>query len=342
MILLLLIIAIILFFVVRALYSELDNNNAGKTEQFEQIPQQNAVKNSMATPSLSFWDSWKSSNVSKASAIVDSLDRDISKLSDKDAREIVDSFTRIAGANNITDWSQIKPRTIEKMTELFGALSEERAMELLDSIIQEERAHTSAKVQNTGTYFAKLWLQESIETTRKDKKPVSSAIYKAEDCTYLSGQNNLDRAYADPEIQQIAEQFKTEYVSHIMNVIGSNANNKLFCHGYDSPISRVIMHVMYSYLRNPEFVKKAKREKLWYKFVDLIIEETNKITEKYCDADVQECIEFYNFPNKPVVTSRRCPHCGNRNVCLEDDGFECMECGANWYAPYGRNIYIDE
>lgn len=125
-----------------------------------------------------------------------------------------------------------------------------------------------------------------------------------------------------------------------MSKIGDNANNAFFSDGYDSPIAREIMHVMYAYLRNNDFIKKAKLEGLWPEIMFLIIEETNKITDKYCHADVQECIEYYNFPDKPVVTSRRCPNCGSRDVSCEEMGeYECMSCGAMWFAPHGRNTY---
>lgn len=75
----------------------------------------------------------------------------------------------------------------------------------------------------------------------------------------------------------------------------------------------------------------------------LIIEETNKITDKICDCDVQECIEYYNFPNKPVVTSRRCPSCGSRKVfCGEIGDYECMEygvCMCMARTPWEKYIY---
>ena len=74
----------------------------------------------------------------------------------------------------------------------------------------------------------------------------------------------------------IANQFKDEYIAQIMNKIGDNVQVPLFCNGYDSPIAREIMHIMYSYLRDEQFVQKAKQEGLWNKLMFLIIEETNK------------------------------------------------------------------
>ena len=74
----------------------------------------------------------------------------------------------------------------------------------------------------------------------------------------------------------------------------------------------------------------------------ILVEETNAYTDKYCDADVQECIEYFNFPNKPVKTSFRCPCCGNRNILHGsfDNEFECLECGNDWFASIGRNLYL--
>ena len=124
-----------------------------------------------------------------------------------------------------------------------------------------------------------------------------------------------------------------------MSTLGNNINIPLFANGYDSPIAREIMNIMYSYLKNNEFIEKARSTGILQNMIETIIEETNKITDKYCNADVQECIEYYLYPEKPVITSKRCPSCGSREVSCEDY-CKCFECGNQWYAKPDRNIYI--
>ncbi len=156
----------------------------------------------------------------------------------------------------------------------------------------------------------------------------------------MTTKREKDKVYSDTEKKEILDVFIKEYTSQIMNAIGDNVHISLFAHGYDSPVAREIMNIMYSYLRNDKFIDKAKEDGVWTKIMFAIIEETNKITDKYCDADIQECIEYFNFPEKQVVTSRRCTACGSRNVYCEDIGqYECMDCGCQWHATHGRNTY---
>ena len=184
------------------------------------------------------------------------------------------------------------------------------------------------------------WLTQSIEEADSKKMQFSKAIRDSNKCSFMASAKNPDTILSDAEKDKIVETFRTEYISQIMNSIGGNVHIPLFANGYDSPIAREIMNIMYSYLRNNEFIEKAKKKGVWSKLMFTIIDETNQITDKYCDADVQECIEYFNFPDKKVVTSRRCPACGSRRVFCEEIGqYECMECGCQWHAPHGRNTY---
>lgn len=345
--LLLIIIAIILFFIAKSLYKQADNNS-NTSNYHTQTPQRSdmvkeKVSLTPSTPKLSYWVEWKQNFPARASIIEETFHSDISKLSDVEARQVVDAYSRMANANNISDWSMIKPTMLNKLTEMVDALGESAAFTIMEKGIQEEIEHTHSKENNTGTYIAREWLNETIRSAKQKQKSFSSATTKVSVCSYLTTPKVVDRDYTDEEKNQIANQFKEEYIAQIMNKIGDNIHEPLFCDGYDSPIAREIMNIMYSYLRDIQFVQKAKREGLWNKLMFLIIEETNKITEKICNCDVQECIEYYNFPDKPVVTSRRCPSCGSRKVFCEDIGqYECMECGCTWHARHGRNTYTND
>ena len=344
--LLLIIIAIILFFIAKALYKQADNNSSARSFHTQTPTIRNSVEERRSVapsqPTLSYWLKWKQDFPARASIIEETFHDDISNMPDAEAKQVVDAYSRMANANNISDWSIIKPTMLNKLTEMVDALGETTAFTILDKAIQEEIEHTQSKKVNTGTYIAREWLKEAIKAANQKQKNFSSASTKVSMCSYLTTPKVIDRAYTDEEKNQIANQFKDEYIDQIMNKIGDNIRVPLFCNGYDSPIAREIMHIMYSYLRDEQFVQKAKQEGLWNKLFFLIIEETNKITDKICDCDVQECIEYYNFPNKPVVTSRRCPSCGSRRVFCEEIGdYECMECGCVWHARHGRDTYTD-
>lgn len=296
---LLFIIALLLFFIARALYKQADNiengyKNASASYSHDAVSSH--ISNEPPKPQISYWETWKKDYPARASIIEETSCTDISKLSDSDAKEIINSYLRMTKANNISDWSLIKPTMLNKLTEMVDALGETTAFSILDKAILEEIEHTHAKEHNTGTYIAREWLRETIKSAQNKNSTFTSASLKVSSCSYLTTPKVVDRAYNDEEKQMIADKFKDEYVAQIMDKIGDNVQIPLFCNGYDSPIAREIMHIMYSYLRNEGFIKKAKQEGLWNKLMFLIIEETNKITDKICDCDVQECIEFYNFP----------------------------------------------
>lgn len=343
---LLIAIAIILIFIANVLYKQADNqSNKGhlSTKIRESNPANSSGVVQSTTPKISYWNSWKKDFPSRASIIEETFYDDISKLSDTDARQVVAAYTRMANANELSDWSMIKPKMLNKLTEMVDALGEQSALNILDKAITEEVEHTHAKEANTGTFIARVWLREAIQSAKNQQQPFSSATVTVATCSYLTTPKVIDRAYTDEEKKQIADSFRSEYVAQIMNKIGGNVKIPLFCNGYDSPIAHEIMLIMYSYLRNDRFIQKAKQEGLWKMLHHLIVDETNKITDKICDCDVQECIEYYNFPNQPVVTSRRCPYCSSRKVFCEEIGdYECMECGNTWHAHHGRDTYIDD
>ena len=333
---LLLVIAVLLFIISKILHNRADN--------YESRPISSNISSPNPTPKplpqLTFWERWKKNHPNEAKVIASNLNRDIEKETDKDVKEIIDAFTRMAQANALNDWAQIKPLMLEKFTEMVDNLGEEQSFTLLDSLVQQESEHTKAKSINTGTHIARAWLRESIEEAKKLNKPFSNAVKNSDLCTFMTTPKNKDKSYSDSEKKEIVDVFIREYTSQIMTAIGDNIHVPLFTNGYDSPVAREIMNIMYSYLRNDEFIDKAKEEGVWLKMMFAIIEETNKITEKYCDVDIQECIEYFNFPDKPVVTSRRRTACGSRNVYCEDMGlYECMDCGCQWHAPHGRNTY---
>jgi uncharacterized protein YbbK (DUF523 family) len=98
---------------------------------------------------------------------------------------------------------------------------------------------------------------------------------------------------------------------------------------------------MYQHLRNAELKAEAEKQGLWNKYMQIIVEETEKVTKKYCHVFLQECIEYYNYPDKPVITRHRCPSCGSTNITDDIDyGLECNECGRTWNAPYGKRLYL--
>ncbi len=337
----LIVIAGLLFVLSRSLHRKADSYDSAVSHNFTPPSKSAQTSSSPKTnPRISYWEAWKKNHPSEAAVIEANLDRNMSDATDKDAKEIIDAFNRMAYANCLTDWNQIRPLMLNKLVEMVDALGKEQSFALLDNAIQQETEHTHAQTKNTGTFIALSWLKQSNEEADRKKMPFSKAIKNSNNCSFMASAKNPDTILSDAEKDEIVETFKREYISQIMETIGDNIHIPLFANGYDSPIAREIMNVMYSYLRNDVFIEKAKKEGVWNKLMFTIIEETNKITDKYCDADIQECIEYFNFPNKEVVTSRRCPACGSRRVFCEEIGqYECMECGCQWHAPHGRNTY---
>ena len=338
---LLIVIAGLLFILSSSLHRKADSYDSPISHNFN--PRSKPVQNAISPktiPHISYWEAWKKNHPSEASVIEVDLERNMADVTDKDAKEIIDAFNRMAHANILTDWTRIKPLMLNKLTEMVDALGKEQSFALLDKAIQQEADHTHAQTKNTGTFIALSWLKQSIEAADCKKMPFSKAIKDSNKCSFMASTRNPDTILSDAEKNEIIGTFIEEYISQIMGTIGENVHIPLFANGYDSPIAREIINIMYSYHMNNEFIEKAKKEGVWNKLMFTIIEETNKITDKYCDADVQECIEYFNFPDKPVVTSRRCTACGSRRVFCEDIGeYECMDCGCQWHAPHGRNTY---
>ena len=256
----------------------------------------------------SYWETWKRQNPEKSKALEFLTKKNFAEMEDEDVIQTIESFKRMAEANGLQDWTQIKDIFHNKFKDLTKDLCEEEILVLLDHLISEEVQNTKAYPSNTITHFFKLWFEESL------KEKESSTL--------------------TPE-----ETFRKEYKGKLINKIGNNAYIPLFCEGYDSPIAHEIMYLMYQYLRNEELKAEAEKQGLWNKYMHIIIDETEKVTERYCHASLQECIEYYNFPDKKVVTRDRCPNCGSRRV-TDDYGLECMDCGSTWNAPLGKRLYL--
>ena len=266
--------------------------------------QQNAPKDE------SYWETWKNQNPEKAKALMALTKLNFDETDDLDVQQITESFKRMADANRITDWSQIKDSFLKKIEEMSKDLCEEEALNVFDTLISQESDFAHIDYRNTASFYAKQWYEELIQSKTSD--PLT------------------------PE-----ESFRKEYREKLIKKIGTNANIPLFCHGHDSPIAHELMYIMYQHLRNGELKAEAEKQGLWNKYVQIIVDETEKVTKKYCHVFLQECIEYYNYPDKPVITRYRCPSCGSTHI---DDAYEysieCMECGRTWSAPYGINLYL--
>jgi hypothetical protein len=258
----------------------------------------------------SFWETWKNQNPEKAKALEALTDRDFDEMSTMDVKQTIKAFSSVAENHNLEDWMDIKDYYVSSYASFSENLGEEEAMRAISSILLEENNRANVSLFNSVYNYAKLWIQE----------------YK---------ENNADRLLS-PE-----DKFCKEYREKLINKIGSNANIPLFCHGYDSPIAHELMYIMYQHLRNAELKAEAEKQGLWNKYVQIIVDETEKVTKKYCHVFLQECIEFYNFPDKPVITRHRCPSCGSTNINDDIDyGLECNECGRTWNASYGKKLYL--
>ena len=211
-----------------------------------------------------------------------------------------------------------------KDMEQFPLSFMDKMIEMTEKEMEKEANNFSISKNNTACALLLVWMKE-----RKVFLEMSNVYNKSTEEESLDDQ-------LSPE-----DSFKKRYSGILVKQIGNNANIPLFCEGYDSPIAHELMDIMYAFLKDKTEKEKADRLGYGKRYVFIIIEETEKIVKKFCHAALQECIEYYNFPNKEVVTSFRCPHCGSWEVWNEDYGFECGECGRTWHAPLGYNLYLD-
>ena len=56
------------------------------------------------------------------------------------------------------------------------------------------------------------------------------------------------------------------------------------------PIAHELMYIMYQHLRNAELKAEAEKQGLWNKYMQIIVEETEKVTKKYCHVFLQESV----------------------------------------------------
>lgn len=268
-----------------------------------------------------YWEIFSLDNPEKALQLSSLYKTDLSLLSDKDIRERINTIDRLCDLHKCSI-SQLKSRCIRDM-EQFPLSFFDQLIELTEKEKDKEAANFHISKDNTACALLVDWMKERkifLEKNNVYNKPIED-----------NSENQLS-----PE-----ESFKKRYSEILVKQIENNANIPLFSEGYDSPIAHEIMDVMYAFLKDKTEIEKANKLGYGKRYIFIITEETEKVVKKYCHAALQECIEYYKFPNKKVVTSFRCPHCGSWKVWNEDYGFECGECGCTWHAPLGYNLYLD-
>lgn len=271
---------------------------------------------------VSFWDKYVTYYPEKATQISSLLCVDFSLLTDKDAQEKINTIDRLCSQYQC-DVSQLKERCLKDM-EQFPLSFIDKMIEMTEKEMGKEALNYNIAKENTACAFLIFCMKERKTFLEKNN------VYN------ITTKDDINNDVLSPE-----ELFKNRYSEILIRKIGNNANVPLFCEGYDSPIAHELMDVMYAFLKDK--TEKEKANKLGYgkRYIFIITEETEKVVKRYCHAALQECIEYYKFPNKEVVTSFRCPHCGSWKVWNEDYGFECGECGCTWQAPLGYNLYLD-
>lgn len=258
----------------------------------------------------SYWEVWKSQNPEKAKALIALTKLDFAEMDEMDVKQIIDSFERVTETNGISDWNNIKNDFLKKFEDMSKDLCEEEIFNVIEKLISQESEFAKIEYRNTASFFVKKWYEELFQSKQSES--------------------------LTPE-----EAFRKKYRAKLFRKMGTDGFIPLFCHGYDSPIAHELMYIMYQHLRNGELKAEAEKQGLWGKYIEIIIEETEKVTKKYCHVFLQECIEYYNFPDKPVVTRHRCPSCGSTDITDDSDfGLQCDRCGKMWNAPYGKNLYL--
>lgn len=301
-----------------------DNIHESKNvQEHTRMVSTNIKKEVSERETMTYWEKYKSDNPVKASQLQALLGVDFSLLSDKDAQEKIYSVKRLCGQYSceITD---VKNRCLQDM-EQFPLSFLSKMIEMTEKEKEQEAFNFNIARENTICAMLIGWMKERKEILENNN------IYN-------------EHVEDDPADDQFSpeESFRKKYTNALLKRIGGNANNSLFCEGYDSPIAHELMDVMYAFIKDTTEKEWADRHGYGKRYTFIIIEETEKVTKQYCHAALQECIEYFNFPNKKVVTSFRCPYCGSWKVWNEDYGFECGECGCTWHAPLGYNLYLEK
>lgn len=273
--------------------------------------------------SSSFWEEYEMDNSDKASQLSLLLGIDFSVLSDKDVREKIGTIERLCNQYKCTI-PQLKDECLKDL-EQFPLSFLDHLIEMTDKEKEKESVNFNISKENTACAILVGWMKERKEFLEANN--IYNKPQVEEEC--------LDEDLSPEDI------FKKKYTEILVKRIGNNTNNPLFCEGYDSPVAQELMDIMYAFLKDE--TEKEKANKLGYgtRYIFIITEETEKVVKKYCHAALQECIEYYNFPNQEVVTSFRCPHCGSWDVIREDyNENECVKCGYTWRAQLGYNLYL--
>ena len=270
-----------------------------------------------------YWEAFKENNYDKAKQAEALLGISFSELSDIDAREKIEMLERF-GKSMKCSISELKELFFKQM-EIYPDRLIPRMIETTKDEIVNEANKFHIKQDNTLSALMVDWLNERLHN--------SSVNASSRDSDMKNHEDEIDT----PDV------FREKYRQALNSKVGSNAGIPLFCDGYDSPVAQELMRVMYHYLKNEQFKDAAEKKGLWNTYMLIIVDETEKATDKYCDAALQECIEYYNFPERPVITRHRCPTCGSKDVMEDYDDFgrfECMNCGRTWNAPLGKNLYL--
>lgn len=288
-----------------------------------QMVSADAGKEEVKRETTTYWEKYKSENPAKASQLQALLGVDFSLLSNKDAQEKINSVNRLCSQYRC-EVADVKERCLQDL-EQFPLSFLSKMIEMTEKEKEQEAFKFNIAQENTVCAMMIGWMKERKEILG------NSNVYN----------NHIED---DPAEDQLTpeESFRKRYTNALLKRIGGNANNPLFCEGYDSPIARELMDVMYAFLKDATEKERADSHGYGKRYTSIIIEETEKVTKQYCHAALQECVEHFNFPNKKVVTSFRCPYCGSWKVWDEDYGFECAECGCTWHAPLGYNLYLEK
>lgn len=295
------------------------------TRNEQEVPKKEEVKTNCGSKQSiekKYWERFKTENSEKASQISDLLCIDLSTLSDKDAMEKVNTIDRLCNQYKCSI-SQVKARCLNDLNE-FPLSFLDKMIGMIEAEMENESIHYNIAKDNTTSALLSQWLKE-----RK--------LFLENNNIYNEQSKNEHNEFKQPS----EEYFRKKYSNILAEKIGNNANVSLFCEGYDSPIAQELMDIMYAFIQDENEKDLANKGGYGNRYIFIIIEETEKIVKKYCHVALQECIDYYNFPNRKVKTSFRCPYCGSWQFEREEFYNECMECGRTWTAPLGYNLYLE-
>lgn len=292
---LLIVIAILLFIIARAL-----NKSAGNIDSPASTVSSN-VQQPKPKAEMSYWESYQKTDPKHAEELVKLTKGKIGRLSDNDVKETISSFDHTAKTNSLQSYESAYQLVLNKMKNFLEQSYPDVVLGVLDNIINEEVKQTGKRPTNTMSSYVKSDLKKVIEDKLKAMSPEDLFKYRIKEA-----------------LQQTNEKFELNYERE----------------GYDSPLAQEAVNLMRRMLDNEVLMMTALRFGYGGIFESTIVDEIESFISENCHTSLQEAINYHDNRQEYNDPYKRCPNCGSSNITEADPDegeYWCNDCHHDWY-----------